>query len=107
MITLSTDNKDFSFKFTYVLVCHVRSSLRKFLNDIIVTLVQTKLTLKLKGPDSFYIPRMIDNTRFHKTCKLVASVSIMVQIIYKNIDIGELKPTNMSLQLAIVPSNML
>ncbi|XP_021648954.2 uncharacterized protein LOC110641518 [Hevea brasiliensis] len=94
-------------------------SYAKFLKDIlskkrrledyeIVTLteecsviLQNKLPPKLKDPGSFSIPYLICNMNIDKAlCDLGASVSLMPLSICKKLDVGELKPTTISLQLA-------
>jgi hypothetical protein len=65
------------------------------------TIIQNKMPPKLKDPGSFSIPCVIDNYIIDKAlCDLGASVSLMPLSIYKRLNLGELKPTKMSLQLA-------
>ena len=64
-------------------------------------IIQNKLPPKLKDPGSFNIPCLIGNMTFERAlCDLGASVSLMPLSICKKLDIGELKPTRISLQLA-------
>ncbi|XP_057996489.1 uncharacterized protein LOC110663532 [Hevea brasiliensis] len=64
-------------------------------------ILQNKLPPKLKDPGSFSIPCFIGNMNIDKTlCDLRASVSLLPLSIYKKLDVGELKPTIISLQLA-------
>ncbi|XP_021857305.2 uncharacterized protein [Spinacia oleracea] len=57
--------------------------------------------LKLKDPGSFSIPCSIQNLKFDNAlCDLGASVSILPYKIYKKLNLGDLTPTLMSLQLA-------
>jgi len=56
---------------------------------------------KLKDIRSFSIPCVIGNYIIDKAlCDLGASVSLMPMSIYKRLNLGELKPTKMSLHLA-------
>ncbi|KAJ9168219.1 hypothetical protein P3X46_019770 [Hevea brasiliensis] len=64
-------------------------------------ILQNKLPPKLKDPGSFSIPCIIGNKKIDKAlCDLGASVSLMPLSIYKKLEIGKLKPTTISLQLA-------
>ncbi|XP_073222453.1 uncharacterized protein [Cicer arietinum] len=63
-------------------------------------IIQNKFPPKLKDPKSFYIPCVIGDMSFERAlCDLGASVSLMPLSVYKKFDVGELKPTNISLQL--------
>ncbi|XP_024023165.1 uncharacterized protein LOC112092118 [Morus notabilis] len=62
---------------------------------------QSTLPPKLKDPGSFTIPCSIGNTYFDKTlCDLGASVNLMPMSIFKQLGIGEARPTIVTLQLA-------
>ncbi|KAJ9189389.1 hypothetical protein P3X46_000692 [Hevea brasiliensis] len=64
-------------------------------------ILQNKLPPKLKDPGSFSIPCLIGDKKIDKAfCDLGASVSLMPLSICKKMEIGELKPTTISLQLA-------
>ncbi|XP_057996520.1 uncharacterized protein LOC131175861 [Hevea brasiliensis] len=64
-------------------------------------ILQNKLLPKLKDPESFSIPCLIENMKIDKAlCDLGASVSLMSLSICKKLDVEELKPTTISLQLA-------
>ena len=64
-------------------------------------MVLNKLLTKLKDPDSFSIPHLIENVSIDKAlCNLDSSVSLMSYSIFNGLDLGELRPTNISLQLA-------
>ncbi len=64
-------------------------------------ILQNKLPPKLKDPGSFSIPCLIGDKKIDKAlCNLGANVSLMPLSICKKLDIGELKPTTISLQLA-------
>ncbi|XP_039140473.1 uncharacterized protein LOC120277686 [Dioscorea cayenensis subsp. rotundata] len=64
-------------------------------------LIQNKLPPKLKDPGSFLIPCEIRAASFEKAlCNLGASVSFMPLSVCKKLDMGELKPETISLQLA-------
>ncbi|KAJ9180990.1 hypothetical protein P3X46_009167 [Hevea brasiliensis] len=61
-------------------------------------ILQNKLPQKLKEPGSFSIPCLIDNKKIDKAfCDLGASVSLMPISICKKLEIGELRPTTISL----------
>ncbi|XP_074296623.1 uncharacterized protein LOC141626985 [Silene latifolia] len=60
-----------------------------------------KLTNKLEDPGSFSIPCSIQGVAIKRAlCDLGASVSLMPLSIFKRLDLGDLKPTRVSLQLA-------
>jgi hypothetical protein len=62
---------------------------------------QNKMPPKLKDPGSFSIPCVIGNFVIDKAlCDLGASVSLMPLSISKKLNLGDLNPTRMSLQLA-------
>ncbi|XP_057996495.1 uncharacterized protein LOC131175839 [Hevea brasiliensis] len=64
-------------------------------------ILQNKLPPKLKDPGSFSIPCLISNMKIDKTlCDLGASVSLMPLSICQKLEVGELKPTTILLQLA-------
>ncbi|KAJ9141117.1 hypothetical protein P3X46_031692 [Hevea brasiliensis] len=64
-------------------------------------ILQNKLPPKLKDPGSFSIPCLIGDKKIDKAlCDLGASVSLMPLSICKKLEIGELKPIIISLQLA-------
>src|SRR5436853_7140173 len=64
-------------------------------------LLRKKLLPKLKDPGSFSIPCMIGSTQFSNAlCDLGASVNLMPYSLFQKLDIGEVKPTTISLQLA-------
>ncbi|XP_058003683.1 uncharacterized protein LOC131180089 [Hevea brasiliensis] len=63
-------------------------------------ILQNKLPLKLKDPGSFSILYLIGNMNIDKAlCDLGVSVSVMPLSICNKLDVGELKPTTISLQL--------
>ncbi|KAL1826556.1 hypothetical protein ACET3Z_004968 [Daucus carota] len=63
--------------------------------------LQQKLPPKLKDPGSFTIPCTIGQLSFDKClCDLGASINLMPLSIFSQLGLPELKPTNMSLQLA-------
>jgi len=56
---------------------------------------------KLKDLGSFTIPYTIRNSNFEKAlCDLGVSIDLMPFSIFKKLDLGEAKPTTISLQLA-------
>ncbi|KAJ9189474.1 hypothetical protein P3X46_000762, partial [Hevea brasiliensis] len=64
-------------------------------------ILQRKLPPKLKDPGSFSIPCHIGEYCSTKAlCDLGASVSLMPLSIYEKLNMGDLKPTHISLQLA-------
>ncbi|KAJ9178565.1 hypothetical protein P3X46_010441 [Hevea brasiliensis] len=64
-------------------------------------ILQRKLPPKLKDPGSFSIPCHIGESCSTKAlCNLGASVSLMPLSIYEKLNMGDLKPTHISLQLA-------
>ncbi|XP_026378294.1 uncharacterized protein LOC113272710 [Papaver somniferum] len=64
-------------------------------------ILQKKLPLKYKDPDSFDIPIFIGNTKFNKAMlDLGASVNVMTASIYESLNLGPLKETGITLQLA-------
>ncbi|KAJ9183079.1 hypothetical protein P3X46_006990 [Hevea brasiliensis] len=64
-------------------------------------ILQKKLPPKLKDPESFSIPCHIGELCSTKAlCDLGASVSLMPLSIYEKLNMGDLKPTHISLQLA-------
>jgi hypothetical protein len=81
---------------------------RRKLDDEMVTLtekvsaiVMNKLPPKLQDPGSFTIPCSIGSTKFDRAlCDLRASVSLMLKYVFDRIEVGELVPTRIFLQLA-------
>ncbi|XP_021685049.2 uncharacterized protein LOC110668204 [Hevea brasiliensis] len=64
-------------------------------------ILQNKLPPKLEDPGSFSIPCLISNMNINKALyDLGASMSLMPLSICQKLDVGELKPTTISLQLA-------
>ncbi|KAJ9146307.1 hypothetical protein P3X46_028589 [Hevea brasiliensis] len=64
-------------------------------------ILQNKLPPKLKDLGSFSIPCLIGNMKIDKAlCDLGASVSLMPLSICQKLEVKELKPTTISLQLA-------
>lgn len=64
-------------------------------------IIQNKMPPKLKDKGSFSIFCLIDNMTFdHALCDVGGSVSLMPLSIYKKLDIGDLKPTTITIQLA-------
>ena len=71
------------------------------LNEECSALFLNKLPPKLKDPGSFAIPCIIGDTKFERClCDLGASVSLMPKTVYQRLNLVDLKPTRMSLQLA-------
>ena len=64
-------------------------------------LVSNEYPLKLKDPGSFSIPCSIHGFEFKSAlCDLGASVSIMPFSVFKKLNLGPLRPTNTTIQLA-------
>ncbi|XP_027062945.2 uncharacterized protein [Coffea arabica] len=64
-------------------------------------ILQNKLPPKLKDPRSFTVPCTIGNVEFSKAlCDLGASVSLIPLTVVRQLELKELKRTNISLQLA-------
>ncbi|KAK5843247.1 hypothetical protein PVK06_005697 [Gossypium arboreum] len=71
------------------------------LNKECSTILQNKLPTKLKDPGSFTIPCLIGSLNVKKAlADLGASVNLMAYKIFKQLGLGEPKPTRMSIQLA-------
>jgi len=65
------------------------------------TAIQNKLPAKLKDLNNFSIPSLIGNVCVdHALFYLRSSVSLMPHSMCKKLDLGELRPTTISLQLA-------
>src|ERR1043165_8840077 len=63
-------------------------------------IIQNKMPQKLKDPESFSIPCNIGKFVIDKAlCNLGASISVMPLSISKKLDMGELRPTKISVQL--------
>ncbi|XP_034679906.1 uncharacterized protein LOC117909969 [Vitis riparia] len=64
-------------------------------------ILQRKLPPKLKDPGSFTIPCTIGDFDFDKVlCDLGASVNLIPLFIFRKLELGEVKPTTVCLQLA-------
>ena len=64
-------------------------------------LLQTKIPPKLKDTGSFTIPCSIGNTYCGRAlCDLGASINLMPMSVFKQLGIGEARPTTVTLQLA-------
>ena len=71
------------------------------LNEECLTIIQNKLPAKLKDPGSFTIPCLIGNLCVEKAlADLGASINLMPYKLFKRLELGEPKPTRMSIQLA-------
>ncbi|KAL5570394.1 hypothetical protein UlMin_026969 [Ulmus minor] len=63
-------------------------------------LLQTKIPPKLKDPGSFTIPCSIGNTYCGRAlCDLGASINLMPMSVFKQLGIGDARPTTVTLQL--------
>ncbi|XP_050888986.1 uncharacterized protein LOC127094167 [Lathyrus oleraceus] len=65
-----------------------------------ITIIQNDMPHKMKDPGSFSIPCVIRKFIIDKTLDLGASVSLMPLSTCKKLNLGELRPMKMSLQLA-------
>ncbi|XP_021746875.1 uncharacterized protein LOC110712730 [Chenopodium quinoa] len=66
--------------------------------------IMNKTPPKLKDPGNFSIPCAINKTQIDNVlCDLGASVSLMPYSVYQRLELGELSPTNITLQLADRP----
>ncbi|XP_021771472.1 uncharacterized protein LOC110735588 [Chenopodium quinoa] len=64
-------------------------------------ILSSKLPTKLKDPGSFSIPCSVNDVHLgNALCDLGASVSLIPFSIYQNLGVGNLSPTNITLQLA-------
>ncbi|XP_019160897.1 PREDICTED: uncharacterized protein LOC109157444 [Ipomoea nil] len=71
------------------------------LNEECSAILQSKLPPKLMDPGSFSIPCTIGNTVIDKClCDLGASINLMPLTLFEKLEIAEMKPTTISLQLA-------
>ncbi|XP_019178870.1 PREDICTED: uncharacterized protein LOC109174030 [Ipomoea nil] len=71
------------------------------LNEECSAILQSKLPPKLMDPGSFSIPCTIGNTVINKClCDLGDSINLMPLTLFKKLEIAEMKPTTISLQLA-------
>ncbi|XP_019057728.1 PREDICTED: uncharacterized protein LOC109116545, partial [Tarenaya hassleriana] len=69
--------------------------------EVIDAILQHELPRKRSDPGSFSIPCKIGNIEIDRAlCDLGASVSLLPLSIYKKLNIEDLKPTRMALQLA-------
>ncbi|KAL0445750.1 UNVERIFIED_CONTAM: hypothetical protein Slati_1702900 [Sesamum latifolium] len=71
------------------------------LNEECLAILQNKLLSKLKDPESFSIPCTIGNINFDKVlCDLGANVNLMPYSIFEKLEMHELTPSIITLQLA-------
>ena len=64
------------------------------------TTIQNKLPAKLRDPGSFSIPYLVGNVSINlPLCDLVSSVSLMPFSLCEKLELGEMRPTTISLQL--------
>lgn len=66
----------------------------------ISVLIRNMLPKKLKDPGSFSIPCQIGTMKFKRSlCDLGARIRLIPLLVYKKLVMGEMKPTNISLQV--------
>ena len=71
------------------------------LSEEVSAVIQRKLPPKLKDPGSFTIPCRIGNKLFEKALlDLGASINLLPYTVYETLQLGELQPTSITLQLA-------
>ncbi|XP_057772985.1 uncharacterized protein LOC130992391 [Salvia miltiorrhiza] len=71
------------------------------LNEECSAILQRKLPAKIKDPGSFTLFCIIGGQHFRRSlCDLGASINLMSLSVFKQLAIGELKPTSMRLQMA-------
>ena len=64
-------------------------------------IIQRKFPEKLKDPGSFTIPCIIGEHTFSKAlCDLGASINLMPLLVAKKLNLGEITPTTLSLEMA-------
>ena len=65
------------------------------------SIISRKIPVKLKDPRSFTIPCTLDSKEFSKClCDLVASINLMPLSLFRELNLGEVINTNITLQLA-------
>ena len=63
-------------------------------------IIQPKLLEKLKDPSIFTIPCVMGEHTFSKAlCDLGASINLMLYLVAKKLNMGEITPTALSLQM--------
>ena len=71
------------------------------LNEKCSARIQRKLPQKLKDLGSFSIPYIIGDSNCERAlCDLGASINLMPFSLFRRLNLGEVKPTSISLQLA-------
>ncbi|XP_068309872.1 uncharacterized protein [Pyrus communis] len=71
------------------------------LNEELLVVLQRKLPLKLKDAGSFTILFVIGRKQFGRAlCDLGASINLMPYLVYKSLNLGDLKETKVVIQLA-------
>ncbi|XP_073120818.1 uncharacterized protein [Henckelia pumila] len=71
------------------------------LTEECIAILQKKLPQKLKDPESFTIPCIIGGATVNRAlCDLGASINLMPLSIFRSFELGEMKPTTITLQLA-------
>ena len=71
------------------------------LTETCSSIISRKIPAKLKDPGSFTIPCTVGISDFPRClCDLGASINLLPLSVFRNLGLGDVKPTNMSLQLA-------
>ena len=71
------------------------------LTETYSSIITHKIPTKLKDPGSFTLPCVVSAQEFPRClCDLGASINLMPFFLFRKLQLGELTPTNMTLQLA-------
>jgi len=71
------------------------------MGENVSALIQRKLPPKCKDPGSFSIPCKIGNSKFESAmADLGASINVMSNLVFRTLNLGPLKETNVIIQLA-------
>lgn len=65
------------------------------------SIISRKIPTKLKDPESFTIPCIVGTSEFSRClCDLGVSINLMFLSVFKKLELGDMKSTNISLQVA-------
>ncbi|XP_031105377.1 uncharacterized protein LOC116010213 [Ipomoea triloba] len=85
----------------YTSICHSSMHLERCQGEECSAILHKNVPRKLKDPGSFTIPCNIGGTTFNRAlADLGASINLMPFALYRQLKLGTLKPTRMSIQLA-------